>query len=132
MTNEQITKIKDVYKEVFSREPSETAKLPTILKRLEKEGIDISQFSDGADEVSQPKTVEAKVEVIEESDPREKLALVQGRGSMTQYLVIFKGQPRYWTKATIQSMKSSFEKDIKFPEGSPFEGVHSFETCKSC
>lgn len=139
--------LRELYKETYSKYPSPNAKNSLLLARLKTEGVDVSQFEElpeGVPKQEVPVKKETKEEVpVKKEAPKVKEAITdegptyegqpvsKGRGVRTRYMVFFHGKVRYWTNASIQSMSSQKE-HIKFPDNTNFDGVASFNKCKSC
>lgn len=142
--------LREIYKKTFGKYPNGNAKRETLLRMLKNEGVEYkeedSQGTSDEKEVATP-TKEEVIEKVKETQEKipvkqpeikegevpesEGMPVHQGVGSKRQYLLFFRGQPRYWTHATIMAMKSAKD-DIRFPENTTYENMAKFEKCKTC
>jgi hypothetical protein len=122
MTTE-IKELREQYKTVFGNYPSPAAKEETIIKKLEKEGVVFKKDEPGQEQVVKPA---AK---MTEDVPETPVS--RGLGAHREFLVYFRGTPKWWSAASIQTMRA-YAKDIQFPEGTDYTGVSDFNKCKTC
>ena len=126
--------LNELYKEEFGKYPHGKASRETIINKLKAEGVDVGEPKE---EIAVPAKIEKEklkeVTFITDdiTDEGLEFPLSEGRGGSTLYLVYFKGQPRQWTAASIQSMRSMREY-IKFPNGTPYQEAATFSKCKNC
>jgi hypothetical protein len=117
--------LRELYKETFGKYPSSKMKLETVMEKLTAEGV-IKPEEKEPEVKPEPKKEEPKKEASKESLPES-----QGRGASKLFLVYFRGQARYWTLASINSMKA-YADEIKFPEDTSFADAANFNKCKTC
>lgn len=113
------------YVEVFGKPASGNAKLETMVEKLKKENVTFTGAPE-APEAPQEQPQEMKIETLSLDSKTSR-----GQGASREYLVFFRGQERWWTAASIQAMRS-FAKDIKFSEGTDYDGAATFFKCKTC
>lgn len=124
----------DEYERIMGKKPRADIKDETLNKKL---GIPEEPKEDPPEDSPQdyPEQPPVHVEVVTKNVKQvEKvdLPLAKGSGRKTQYLVTFRGNHRYWTQGTIDSMSKQFKGEISFPTNSPYQKKADFNTCKSC
>lgn len=127
-------KLRELYEETFGRKPGGNVKETTLINRLKEEDIDLSFLEETTETESEEPITEIPVEEVIGDDGaplHEGMPVHEGHGRRRQYLVFFRGNARYWTDASIRSMKS-FNEEITFPSNTTYDRLTDFQTCKSC
>ena len=143
MTDEEKREqLRELYKTTFGKYPSGNTKTETMIRLLTNEGVDLSVLEDNTEDSQvepkeepkqeKPKEVKKTVKKNDEDAPLHNgMPVHMGQGARRQYLVMFRGRPRYWTHASIKSMRSASDQ-VVFPENTTYEDVADFNKCKSC
>jgi hypothetical protein len=134
MSDEIPQELRDQYKEVTGRYPRKGMTAETVQAKIDESKVENVELIDEPQELEVTKIEDLKgpakplpAAPVEHVKP-EGQPLKKGR----EYLVFYKGTPRYMTEMTIRVGLKTHANNFSFPEGTPFQVPANTSKCKNC